>query len=252
MTTFGLYSIKGGVGKTAAAVNLARLAAADGQRTLLYDLDPQGSSTFYFRIQQGLPVSTKRLLKGKSDLEDLIKPTEYANLDLLPSDMAFRKLDLVLQRLKRSRKRLQEMLEPLEGSYRWVFLDCPPSISIVSESVFRAVDILLVPLIPSTLSLRTYGELVGFFEQKGLNTSVILPFFSMVERRKKLHRECMEKLAGGLDRLCRSYIPYLSDVERMGVRMKPVVEFRPSSPASEAFRNLWDEIRDAGRTTAFL
>ncbi len=246
MITVGLYSIKGGVGKTAAAVNLAYLAAAGGGRTLLCDLDPQGSSTFYFRHQQGLPVSTKKLLKGKTELQELIKRTDYEHLDLLPSDWTFRKLDLVLSGMKRSKRRLRELLEPLEEVYEWVFLDCPPGISIVSENVFRAVDILLVPLIPSTLSLRTYGELVEYFERKELATSAIVPFFSMVERRKKLHRECMEKLADGVDRVCRSVIPYLSDVEWMGVRMKPVVVFRPSSPASEAFRSLWAELRDAG------
>jgi cellulose biosynthesis protein BcsQ len=159
-TVVGLYSIKGGVGKTAAAVNLSYLAAAEGWKTLICDLDPQGSSTFYFRMRQGLPVSLKKLMRGKTELGDLIKRTDYENLDLLPSDMALRKLDLVLGGLKRSRKRLREMLEPLQGIYRWIFLDCPPSISIVSEGVFRAVDILLVPLIPSTLSLRTFGELM--------------------------------------------------------------------------------------------
>jgi cellulose biosynthesis protein BcsQ len=72
----------------------------------------------------------------------------------------------------------------------------------------------------------------------------------MVERRKKLHRECMERLAGGNDRVCRSFIPYLSEVERMGVRLKPVAAFRPSSPASEAFRSLWAEIRTLDGSTA--
>ena len=242
-TIVGIYSIKGGVGKTAAAVNLSALSALEGYKTLLCDLDPQGSATFFFRKARGRKTSVKRMIKGKSSLEELAEETGFEHLHLVPSDLAFRKMDIVLNSMKKSKSRLAGLLEPARKSYGWIFLDCPPSISLVSENVFHAVDILLIPLIPTPLSLRTYGELVDFFERQGLKTSLIVPFFSMVEGRKKLHRESMERLRRKVDRVCSSVIPYLSDVERMSVRMKPLVAYSPSSPAAGAFLGLWNEIK---------
>jgi len=184
LKVLALYSIKGGVGKTAAAVNLAYLAAEDKAKTILLDLDPQGSASYYFRMKSSKSFRGKNLLKGGKKLDENIKGTDYENLDLIPSNLSFRSLDLVLDNMKRSRKRLREALERFEGEYDLIFLDCPPNITLVSENIFFAADCLLVPVIPTTLSVRTYKQLMQFFGDHDLDQSKIRVYYSMVKSAK--------------------------------------------------------------------
>jgi cellulose biosynthesis protein BcsQ len=237
------YNIKGGVGKTSAAVNLAYLAARDGSRTLLWDLDPQGASTYLFRIRPRVKGGARKLVRGKSDVDALIKGTDHDGLDLLPADFSYRHMDLALDATKRPTSRLARVLAPLAGEYDYVFLDCPPSISLVSESVFEAADALLVPLIPATLSSRTFEQLQELVDGQ-VGGPRVLAFFSMVDARKRLHRDVMERLAGERPEVLRTAIPSAADVERMGVHRTVVAQFAPRSRAAAAYEELWREVRD--------
>ena len=243
MKIIAFYSIKGGVGKTAAAVNLAYIAAAEGAKTILLDMDPQGSASYYFRIKSSKKFSSKKFIKGRKRFDKSIKGTDYRNLDLLPSHLSYRNLDLVLDKLKRSKKRLREVLEPFAKEYDFVFLDCPPNITLVSENIFYAADYLLVPLVPTTLSLLTYEKLRQFFTDKALDQSKIFVFFSMVEKRKKMHRGIMEKMSNQDGRFLNSRIPYTADVEKMGIYREPLLCFRPKSIAARSYGDLWAEIK---------
>jgi chromosome partitioning protein len=234
------YNIKGGVGKTSAAVNLAYLAARDGARALLWDLDPQGASTYLFRIKPKVKGGGRKLVRGKSDVDALIKGTDHDRLDLLPADFSYRHMDLALDGTKRPTRRLAKVLAPLDGEYDYVFLDCPPSISLVSESVFEAADALLVPLIPATLSSRTFEQL----EQLVEGGPQVLAFFSMVDGRKRLHREVMERLVAEHESVLETFIPAAADVERMGLHRTVIPEFAPRSRAARAYEALWAEVRD--------
>ncbi len=244
MKTFATYNIKGGVGKTATAVNLSYLAARDGYRVLLWDLDPQGAASFLFRIRPRVKGGGKALIRGTRPVDDAIKGTDFDNLDLLPSDFTYRNLDLVLDAAKKPQRRLRSLLAPLSAEYDVVFLDCPPGISLLSESVLQAADMLLVPLIPTTLSVRTLDQLTDFIE--GLNGSrpAILAFFSMIDRRKNLHREILEKLPAERDDVATTTIPALSLIEQMSVERAPVAVFAPRSPAARRYADLWAEARD--------
>lgn len=233
------YNIKGGVGKTSAAVNLAYLAAREGARTLIWDLDPQGASTYLFRVKPKIKGGGDRLVRGKTDAETQIKGTDHDRLDLLPADFSYRHMDLALDAAKRPTTRLDRVLEPLKPDYDFIFLDCPPSISLVSESVFEAADALLVPMIPATLSSRTFAQLrdvVG-------DTSQVLAFFSMVDGRKRLHREVMAELSATYPEILRTAIPAAADVERMGVARTVVEELAGRGRAATAYRELWAEVR---------
>ncbi|WP_028062281.1 ParA family protein [Solirubrobacter soli] len=233
------YNIKGGVGKTSAAVNLATLAAHGGATTLLWDLDPQGASTFLFRVRPKIKGGGDKLVSGKSDVDALIKGTDTEGLDLLPADFSYRHMDLALGDAKRPERRLARVLEPLADEYEYTFLDCPPSISLVSESVFDAADALLVPIIPATLSSRTLEQLQSILDRKGPQ---VLGFFSMADRRKKLHRELMDELSTQHDVLD-TIIPTSAEVERMGSHRAAIVDFAPKSRAARAYADLWEEVR---------
>jgi len=243
MMIIGIYNIKGGVGKTATAVNLSFLSARDGRRTLLCDLDPQGSASFYFDVGPGKKSNPEKLIRGKIDLETLIRDTEYMNLSILPADFSYRNLDIFLYDVKKSKKKLAEIFKPLKDDFDVIFLDCPPGITLLSENIFHAVDFLLVPVIPTTLSLRTYIQILSFLKKKKLSLSKVVPFFSMVERRKKMHREGVAFFPKKAKRMCRNIIPYLSDIEKMGLYRKPVHVFRPTSTASDAYLCLWQELK---------
>ena len=141
-------------------------------------------------------------------------------------------------------RKLSKLLAPLAAEYDVVFLDCPPSVSLVSENVLHAADLIVVPLIPTTLSVRTLEQLSDFVEEFKGHRPDILAFFSMVDRRKKLHREITEKLAAERYEVARTLIPALSVIEMMSVERAPVAVFAPSSAAAKAYRGLWAELRD--------
>lgn len=244
MTVLATYNLKGGVGKTSSAVNLAWLAAREGLRTLLWDLDPQGAASFYFRIRPKVKGGIKRLVKAERSVQQALRGTDFDNLDLLPADFRYRKMDVVLDGLSSPRDTLGDILEPLAEAYDLIVLDCPPSISLTSESIFEASDALVVPLIPTTLAVRTLDQLLAFADRKGLEDLAVLPFFTMVDGRKRLHAELMEELRGRVPGILDTTVPAATDVERMGVERAPVGTYAPSSPAAKAYASLWAELRD--------
>jgi chromosome partitioning protein len=237
------YNIKGGVGKTATAVNLAWLAAREGAPTLVWDLDPQGAASYYFRIKPKIKGGGKRLVQGKRDLEDFIRGTDYELLDLLPADFSYRNMDLFLEQAKKPVRQLHKLLKPFRSEYYYVFLDCPPSISLVSENIFEAADAILVPTIPTTLSLRTYQQIRKFFSQQGLDPAKVMPFFSMADRRKQLHRSIVDSPPDNMENLLQTAIPYDSNVERMGTFRTPLAEYAPNSRSARCYEDLWEDIK---------
>ena len=243
MKVIGIYNIKGGVGKTASAVNFAYLASKSGLKTLLWDLDPQGASSFYFQKKPSTELHLKRILKHKTSIEDNVTKTNYPNLFLIPSSFTFRKIDALLDDVKKSKKQLNEILKHFRKEYDIIFLDCPPGLTLLSENIFHASDYLLVPQIPTPLSIRSYDQIISYFIENELDFSIIIPFLSMVELRRKLHKEMASDILKTMPNICLNMIPYLSEVEKMGISFKPVVESSPSSKASVAFQLLWNEIK---------
>lgn len=239
-----VYSIKGGVGKTATAVNLAAVAAEQGKRVLVWDLDPQGAASFYFRADRGVDGGSQGLLEKKASGAKSILKSQIDGVDILPADFSYRNFDLDLRAAGKPRKRMRAMLEKLAKPYDVVLLDCPPSVSLLSESALSAVDLALTPLIPTTLSVRTYEQLLAQRKELKLKSLKIAPFFMMADRRKRLHKDLVELFQSADVGFLKTVIPYASDVERMGLSRAPVVTAAPKSPASIAFRALWDEVAD--------
>lgn len=242
MKTLAIYSMKGGVGKTATSVNLAYWAAASGLKTLLIDLDPQGASSFYFRIKPAKKSWGKRFFKAYENLLDNIRASDFEGLDVIPAHLSFRNFDVLLNNLDKRRSRLKTILKGMKSEYDLVILDCPPSIGPLSEAVFSAADQLLVPVIPTTLSERTFKQLLDFFEQKDYPRKKILPFFSMVQQQKSMHKNTQENLRQGKPAFLNTLIPFSADVENMGEYRAPLDVFARSKPANLAYKDLWQEV----------
>ena len=185
----------------------------------------------------------RKLIRGKRPLLEPIRGTDFEGLDLLPADFSYRHLDQDLERTPRPVRQLARLLEPLGDEYDLVLLDCAPSITLVSEAVFVAADALLVPTIPTTLSMRTLDRLTAHVGKKGRRRAELLPFFSMVDRRKKLHRRICDGDAARRPGMLEAVIPNATVVEQMGLRRAPVGAWAPASPAAESYRRLWREVR---------
>ena len=242
MKVLATYNIKGGVGKTTTAVNLAYLAAREGLRTLLWDLDPQGAATYLFRVKPRVKGGSHALVSRGRPIEAALKATDFENLDLLPADFSYRNMDLELDDTKKRTRRLGQLLDSVADEYDMVFLDCPPSISLVSENVMHACDTLLVPLIPATLSLRTFDQLRRFVAESEKPRPEVVAFFSMADRRKRLHRNVIDAIPRERSRVADTVIPALSIIEQMAERRAPVPAFAPTSTAAQCYEQLWAEV----------
>ena len=238
-----LYNLKGGVGKTASCVNFAYMAAKDGYKTLLWDLDPQAAASYYYNAHAAVKSSVKKIIEHSLPINEAIIHTEYSGLDIIPADLSARKLDILLESQHGTKKYFKNLLKELSSSYDFVFIDCPPGFSNVADNIFTASDAVLMPVIPTTLSVRTYEQVKNYFGDKEIDLSKLMCFFTMVDIRKNMHKDTMQHLHKDM-RFFEHYIPQLSDIEKMGIRNAPLEVFAPSSYAATCYRALWGDIKE--------
>ena len=233
MRCIALFSVKGGVGKTALAVNLAHAAATlSGRRTLLWDLDAQGAASWLLKVEARAGAKARKGL-AEADLADLVQPTAFPNLDVLAADRSLRRLEADLA--TEGEKRLKKALKSLEDRYDRIILDCPPGLTELADQLFRAADLIVVPLIPSPLSTRALAQLTEHLATEMKSPPPVMPVFSMADRRKGLHREALAAHPEW------PVIPYAAAVEAMTATRTPLLAGR-SSPAATAIASLWADV----------
>ena len=238
MKIVAAYSVKGGVGKTTAAVNLAWSASRE-HRTLLWDLDPQGGATYLLQVKPRVRGDAHDLVSGKADLADVVRSTADKRLDVIPAHDSYRVLDLELDATKRPERQLAKMLASIAKRYDVVILDCPPGMSLLSQSILTAADVVVVPLVPSPLSMRSLDQVIAMVADMKRRRPAIVGFLSMVDRRKTIHRDLADRLPRESENVLPVVVPASTIVERMGVERAPIATFAPRSAPALAFGDLW-------------
>ncbi len=271
-----VYSTKGGVGKTTTAINLAweatqpsatedesarrdstqphatkprasvkepvRVGSTQRSRVLLWDLDPQGASTFLLGVKPKLKSGADALVRGRTNSRDAIRSTSVPGLDILPADASYRDLDLLLDAAKNSTSRIGKVAASVAANYDILVLDCPPGESLVARNALEAADLIVVPLPPSPLDRRSLDQ-IRALRDEGRTRARLLGFLSMVDRRKTVHRVAVDELP--TDDLVAIVVPAASVVERMGIERAPLGTFAAGSAAAAAYRELWALARTA-------
>jgi chromosome partitioning protein len=247
MKIIACHSNKGGVGKTTTAVNLAYALAASGRRTLLCDLDPQGAASFHFRVAPSRKLDEGRFFGSARRVAAAIRGSDYDGLDILPANLDFRNFDVFLAQAGKSRGRLTKVLGAAAADYDVILLDCPPSLSALAESVFRAADAMLVPVIPSSLSQRSFGQLLDFLGGSDLAAGRVHALFSMVQARKLLHRQVMTDMrAVHGDLMLQTLVPFAAEIERIGLIRAPVLASHPGSTVARVYEAVLAELAARG------
>ena len=236
VAVIAVYSVKGGVGKTTIAANLAWCSATIScRKTLLWDLDAAGGASFLFGLDPKKKHAAESVFSKDADPDELIRKTDVPRLSLLPADESLRELDSLLARIGKKR-RLAKLTEELTRRYERIVLDCPPVLNEISAQIIRAADCVIVPLPPSPLSARAFGLVTKEIRAHAREHPPILPVLSMLDGRRTLHRDAREANPDW------PVIPMASVIEQCAVRLQPVGAFAPASPAAKGFAQLWAAI----------
>ncbi len=238
------YNMKGGVGKTTTAINIAYLAAQTGGRTLLWDLDLQGSASFILNASPPSKSTYKIITGKKQNIKKHIQHTEYENLHLLPADFSLKKIDRHLLLNKGPSQLVKRVTEELAQEYDQVIVDCASGFTALNRDLLKATDVILAPVIPTPLGFETLEHLKERLKKDLTDDTLLFPFFSMVDRRKKLHRDILSLHQNGKRGFMHNTIPYSSKAEQMAVHHAPLLSFDTKSAAARAYQALWKEMID--------
>lgn len=242
-----VFNQKGGVGKTTTNVNLSACIAVRGKKVLVVDIDPQGNTT------SGLGIDKKELRKtiydvliGEEKAEDVIIQTAVENLSIIPSSVQLAGAEIELTGFEEREKMLKKALEGIRDEYQYVFIDCPPSLGLLTINALTAADSVLIPIQCEYYALEGVGQLMNtiWLVQRGLNPDLKVEgvVLSMFDGRTNLSIQVVDEVKRYFKGMVyTTIIPRnvrLAEAPSYGV---PILMYDPKSKGAEAYEELADE-----------
>ena len=245
--TIAIANQKGGVGKTTTAVNLASALGKAGKKVLMIDIDPQGNATSGLGInKRGISLSTYNLMIADVKTEDVLLKTEYKNLDLLPSNMSLAGVEIELVELQERVYRLKQAIAPLKDNYDYIFIDCPPSLGLITLNGLAVADSLLVPIQCEYYALEGLSQLIATVRQvkRMYNPDIDIEgvLLTMYDSRLNLTTQVLSEVKRHFpDKVYKTVIPRnvrLSEAPSYG---QPIQYFDQGSRGASAYDDLAKE-----------
>lgn len=248
MRIFAVANQKGGVGKTTTTTSLGAALAEAGKRVLIVDLDPQGNAT------TGLGVDGRRFERSVYDvllndvpMVDIVEPTGFPNLFVAPATLDLAGVEQELTTVISRELRLKRALESVDGDFDYVFIDCPPSLGLITINAFAAATDIMVPVQSEFYALEGLTQLRNIIElvRRSLNPTLRISkvVLTMYDARNMLSQDvALEVRRHFPEELCRTKIPRTVRLAEAPSHGQPITTFDPTSKGAKAYRALAEEI----------
>lgn len=243
-----IFNQKGGVGKTTTNINLAASLAMKGKKVLVLDIDPQGNTTSGLGIvKKDMEYTSYELLTDDEvDIKDTIVKTTTEGLDLIPASVSLAGAEVELVKMDGREKRLKNALDQIKSSYDYIFIDCPPSLGLLTINSLTAVDSVLIPIQCEFYALEGVSQLMSTIDivKKNLNPGLEIEgvILSMFDGRTNLSIQVVEEVKKYFkDKVYTTVIPRnvrLAEAPSYGV---PIFQYDPHSTGAEAYNEFADE-----------
>ena len=237
---------KGGVGKTTTAVNLSTILAKKGKRVLLIDADPQGNATSGIGMSKEVELSTYDLLVSDESIVNIIKKSEIKNLYICPSNMNLAGAEVELVSMMSREQRMKEKLDIIKSKFDYIFIDCPPSLGLITLNAFTASDSVLVPVQCEYFALEGLGQLLNTIElvRKHLNKKLYIEgaVLTMYDIRTNLSNQVVKEVKNFFNnRVYKTVIPRnvrVSEAPSFGL---PITIYDPHSKGARSYEKFAKE-----------
>ena len=237
---------KGGVGKTTTTVNLSTIIAKKGKKVLLIDADPQGNATSGLGVEKEVELSTYDILVNDAELRDTITGTVIKNLYVCPANMSLAGAEVELVSMMSREQRLKEKLESVKDVFDYIFIDCPPSLGLITLNSFTASDSVLIPVQCEYFALEGLGQLLNTVNlvKKHLNKSIIIEgaLLTMYDIRTNLSNQVVKEVKKYFnDKVYKTVIPRnvrLSEAPSYGM---PITEYDARSKGAKSYEKFTKE-----------
>lgn len=238
---------KGGVGKTTTAINLAASLGIMGKKILLVDIDPQGNTTSGLGInKRDIEISTYEMLLATASAEDVLLRTKFKNMSLLPSNINLAAVEIELIELEERTYRLKKALANIKDNYDYVFIDCPPSLGLITINAFTASDTVLIPIQCEYYALEGLSQLISTIRQikRKYNNNIDLEgvILTMYDSRLNLTVQVANEVKKHFpDKIYKSIIPRNVRLSESPSHGKPIQYYDAVSTGAEAYNKLAKE-----------